>query len=378
MADGAKTVKTWTKTKIQNLLRHRSGVYYARHYSKGKEQWKSLKTELLEVAKTRLREHAGEIEGSANAHEAQAKGKMTFGEASKLFLERLKSSGLGLQGKRTNRKRITESSIHYREQTVKALLKSWPELETTDVRKITESDCERWSERFSSKYSATRFNNTLDSLRHVFGVAIKAGARHGNPAEAIGRCEVSQKALRLPERAQFQGFVDAIEKAGAWCSHDCADLVRLLAFTGCRKNEAANLLWSDVDFDRGRIHLRVTKNGKARYVPMIPDARTLLERLRKERADAGDEEPVLNVREAQKAMDHAAEKVGMSRITHHDLRHLFATQCIEAGIDIPTVSRWLGHVDGGALAMKVYGHLRDAHSTEQAQKVSFSPVGPQR
>ncbi len=77
-------------------------------------------------------------------------------------------------------------------------------------------------------------------------------------------------------------------------------------------------------------------------------------------------------------MDHAAAKVGMSRITHHDLRHLFATQCIESGIDIPTVSRWLGHVDGGALAMKVYGHLRDAHSTEQAQRVSFMPVGPQR
>ena len=60
-----------------------------------------------------------------------------------------------------------------------------------------------------------------------------------------------------------------------------------------------------------------------------------------ERADAKDESPVLSVRETQKAMDHAAAKIGMTRITHHDLRHLFATQCIEAGIDIPTVSRWL-------------------------------------
>ena len=59
-------------------------------------------------------------------------------------------------------------------------------------------------------------------------------------------------------------------------------------------------------------------------------------------------------------------------ITHHDLRHLFATRCIESGVDIPTVSRWLGHKDGGALAMKVYGHLRDQHSVEMAQKVTFS------
>jgi integrase len=370
--NAAHPAKMWTKTKVQNLVRHRSGVYYARLYSKGKEQWKSLRTELLEVAKARLREHAGEAKESAAAQESQIQGRMTFGEAAALFLDRLKSSGLGLQGRRSNRKRITSSSIHYREQTIRALLKSWPELSAMDVRKITEADCERWSEGFSASYSATRFNNTLDSLRHIFAVAIKAGARHGNPAAAIGRCEVRQKALRLPEREQFQQFVHAIETAGAWCSRDCADFVRLLAFTGCRKNEAANLLWSDVDFERGRIHFRVTKNGKPRYVPMIPDTRSLLERLRMERADTGEENPVLNVREAQKAMDHAAEKIGMSRITHHDLRHLFATQCIEAGIDIPTVSRWLGHVDGGALAMKVYGHLRDSHSLEQAQKVSFA------
>jgi integrase len=65
--------------------------------------------------------------------------------------------------------------------------------------------------------------------------------------------------------------------------------------------------------------------------------------------------------------------VGISRITHHDLRHLFATRCIEAGVDVPTVSRWLGHNDGGALAMKVYGHLhlRDSHSAELALKVRF-------
>jgi site-specific recombinase XerD len=70
-------------------------------------------------------------------------------------------------------------------------------------------------------------------------------------------------------------------------------------------------------------------------------------------------------------MDRAADQLSLSRITHHDLRHLFATTCIESGVDIPTVSKWLGHQDGGALAMKVYGHLRNEHSLEQAKRVSF-------
>ncbi len=81
------------------------------------------------------------------------------------------------------------------------------------------------------------------------------------------------------------------------------------------------------------------------------------------------------IRECQKAMDRAARKVGMARITHQDLRHFFATVCIESGVEIPTVSRWLGHKDGGALAMRTYGHLRREHSVAQALKVSFAP-GP--
>jgi integrase len=72
-----------------------------------------------------------------------------------------------------------------------------------------------------------------------------------------------------------------------------------------------------------------------------------------------------------KALENACKKVGAKRLTHHDLRHLFATRCIEAGVDIPTVSRWLGHKDGGALAMKTYGHLRDEHSQAMAAKVTF-------
>jgi integrase len=110
---------------------------------------------------------------------------------------------------------------------------------------------------------------------------------------------------------------------------------------------------------------------------MIPDMRRLLESMKKERADEAATARVTRVGECQRAMDRAAKKIGIARITHHDLRHLFATRCIESGVDIPTVSRWLGHKDGGALAMKVYGHLRDSHSTEMALKVRFGQSNSQ-
>ena len=53
------------------------------------------------------------------------------------------------------------------------------------------------------------------------------------------------------------------------------------------------------------------------------------------------------------------------------MRHFFATCAIESGVDVPTVSRWLGHKDGGHLAMKVYAHLRPAHSDAMIAQVGF-------
>ncbi len=97
----------------------------------------------------------------------------------------------------------------------------------------------------------------------------------------------------------------------------------------------------------------------------------LLGRLRAEWPDLTPQTQVMRVRECQKPMNRAAKIVGMARITHHDLHHLFATRCIESGVDIPTVSHWPGQKYGGTLAMSVYGHLRDAHSAEMTGRANF-------
>jgi integrase len=227
--------------------------------------------------------------------------------------------------------------------------------------------------------SASAFNHTLGVLRNIIDYGIKAGARYDDPTKGIMRESETAKAVELPDASKFQPFVSEIENGGGGTSKKCADWVRFTSYGGFRKGESAYVTWRDCDFTKGQITLRghpVTglKNrrpGEIRIVPMLPDMKALLERLRSERPNAKPEDYVMEVRECQKAMDRAAKVLGIKRMTHHDLRHLFATRCIEAGVDIPTVSKWLGHTDGGALAMKVYGHLRDQHSTSMAAKVSF-------
>ena len=119
-------------------------------------------------------------------------------------------------------------------------------------------------------------------MRHVFDVGKEAGIIYSNLAEKLEGVPVRAKQLTRPSGDQFLQLIDVVEHAGAWCSRDCSDLVRGLAFTGCRKGEAGQITWCDVDFDAREIVVRGdtttgTKNWEVRRVPLIPDARALFE-----------------------------------------------------------------------------------------------------
>src|ERR1700682_3975496 len=78
------SVKTWEKTSQQNLVRHKSGRYYARTFGNGKEIWKSLKTSHFSVAKAKLAEFLREHSAKQVAGRNEATAKMTFAEALKI------------------------------------------------------------------------------------------------------------------------------------------------------------------------------------------------------------------------------------------------------------------------------------------------------
>jgi integrase len=220
-------------------------------------------------------------------------------------------------------------------------------------------------------------------LRAIFEIAREHGAAYLNPAGSINRAKMRQKRLELPTMTQFHAIVKSVSEAGARQSKDCADMVRLLAYSGLRLNEAVALRWRHLDVANKRLTVPGTKTESSyRDVPLFPALADLLSEIRARRAAAGVEESVeesiLGVNGCQGALRSACKAIGVKAITHHDLRHLFATTCIESGIDIPTVSRWLGHRDGGALAMRVYGHLRQEHSQAQAKRVNFGTVAERR
>jgi integrase len=359
--------KRFEKSSVANLYRYvLTGMYYAMPRIKGKLKSKSLKTDKFSVAKLRLADFLKEEYQKAESLDNTVRGKMTFGDAAGVFKTRLEAD-----------KELKPRSKEYRLERLAALLRSWPKLAITDISRIRKHDCLDWAGKFGKSASATAFNNTVGTLRMILDIGVESGARYDNPAKIIGKHRVRPKQLQLPSKQQFLDLVKAIENSNGGWKHRCADLVRFLAFGGFRKGEASKITWNDCDFQKGLIRVKGdtvtgTKNWSIRYVPMIDEMEQLLKKLHAEKPDAKPSDTVMPVAECQGALTSACLKIGVSRITHHDLRHLFATRCIESGVDIPTVAKWLGHKDGGALAMKVYGHLREEHSVSMAKKVSFT------
>ena len=344
--------------KVPNLVQYVStGTYFGRVKIGGKTFRESLETDVFTTAKLRLPDFIKKRRKLANRPIVG-----TFGEARALYEADLATDHT-----------LKETSKLYRRKCIQALIRSWPGLDEAPPAKISETDCREWAGRFAVAYSASVFNNTLSTLRFILSRACVG--HDDNPALKIKRLGVKPKQLQLPEPAQFNQLLKIIETSGAALARPCADFVRFLAFSGCRLSEARQVTWADVDWTRGEIKIQNAKRActsqahEVRFVPIIPPMSELLDKLKQSNPLPSD--MVCRVGECEKSLTRACKLTKVARITHHDLRHLFATRCIESGVDIPTVSRWLGHSDGGALAMKVYGHLRREHSASMAQKVTF-------
>ena len=352
-------------TAVPNLLRAENNTYYARVVHGGKQHWKSLKTKVLVVARQKLRVQEEAVRG----RKVTDGGEMTFGRAAEMY-----AAQVALE-------RLADSTKEFRLRPAAALRRTWPELWQSDIRRISADDCIAWQKRFEnggSFYtpkgakssvrgdSPTVVNAILAYLRRVFEITVKEGVRGDNPAIAMQRKPVRQKLIELPSKTQFADIIDHVRSTAVRWNADTAGLIEGLAYSGMRIEEAAALTWNDVNFESGRITIHGTKTNTSRRVnPLTPAMRDILSR--HERTGS----KVFKTKSALGSLARACAAVGVKKMTHHDLRHYFATACIESGVDIPTVSRWLGHADGGALAMKTYGHLRPSHSVEAAAKVVF-------
>ena len=64
------------------------------------------------------------------------------------------------------------------------------------------------------------------------------------------------------------------------------------------------------------------------------------------------------------------DKLDLKHVTLHSLRHTFATRCLENGVEMYVVSKWLGH-SSIKLTMDTYAHVSEELKLSKVARVKY-------
>ncbi|MDP9097707.1 MAG: site-specific integrase [Verrucomicrobiota bacterium] len=221
-------------------------------------------------------------------------------------------------------------------------------------------------------------------LRSVLKEAKDDGLITHLPTEGIRPRNVKSPVRSLLSPAAFEDLC----KAAAGCGKNSVqllDYLRLLAYSGARRDEALALKWEDVNFERKFLCIGadgLAKNSKARHVDFNSHLEAQLREMGARRAPDSQwifpspqrgliDTPARTFRES---FIVARKNAKLEWVGFHDLRHYFASMAVMSGIDFKTIAEWLGHQDGGMLVGKVYGHLLPEHKQRMAERFVFEPM----
>ena len=112
-------------------------------------------------------------------------------------------------------------------------------------------------------------------------------------------------------------------------------------FTGCRMNEALRIKIKDVDKEKEIIYIDGTKNlFSKRYIPLFPGLKDII----KEIEEKAQTEYLFSISETTLKREIASIKKKLPfKFSIKDLRTTFGTNQAEAGVNLKTLQKWMGH-----------------------------------
>jgi integrase len=296
-------------------------------------------------ARSEAKKLLGAIEGGSDpiAERRAAREARTFGEVAEDFLNLHVAT-----------KRKARTGVEYRRILRTRIL---PVLGAKRILEVRRADLARLHATLvSTPYEA---NRTLAVISAVWAWAARRDevGEGSNPCRGIERYpeqgrerflsneEMSHlgDALRLYENNRGEPFAAAA--------------IRLLILTGARLREILDAKWTNVDFERGIIHLQDSKTGK-KPIYLSAAALEILSTL--PRVDSNPHvipgaktgQPKSDLLKPWAAVCKAA---GIEGVRIHDLRHSFASIGAGASLGLPIIGKLLGH--NLAATTQRYAHL---------------------
>lgn len=154
------------------------------------------------------------------------------------------------------------------------------------------------------------------------------------------------------ERQEYISRLEMIKIVRSCRNWNARRAFRIAFYSGMRLSEVRKF-----SVRAGNFVLADTKNGEPRIVPIHPKLRSAVARF---------DQSIAKIT-IQQAFTRTVRAIGLSHLHLHDLRHSAASELINAGVDLYTVGRVLGHKD--SRSTQRYAHLAIGTLAEAIGKI---------
>jgi integrase len=241
---------------------------------------------------------------------------------------------------------------------------------------IAQAEVEEWYAELMDTMSISSANHHVQLLRAILLRGVTNRRLRREDVAPMKLENPNNQRLRYLHQEEEARLLPALPSA-------LADLTTLAIQTGMRKGELLNLRWPEVDFTTGTIWVKEAKSGEGRRLPMNSAARAILtlvsdarrEQLRERvvNHNAGSAYVIAapqggHLHNFNRYWYAGLKRAGIEDLHFHDLRHTFATRYMEAGGDLFTLQKLLGHKT--AAMVQRYAHLSDAHLRAEVERVA--------
>lgn len=221
----------------------------------------------------------------------------------------------------------------------------------------------------NGKKAGATVNRYLFAIRSVFTTAVKEwGLVEENPVAKVSRAPESKGRTRFLDDDERERLLFA-------CSQSKSRLlypkVVLAISTGMRYAEIVNLLWKDVDLEKGKIIIQESKNGDKRGIPLVGIALEEIKKLYSEKKENG-----VFVFQGKRGRPSscdihwklAMQQAKIEEFRFHDLRHCCASYLAMDGASLAEIAEVLGHKS--FQMVKRYAHLSESHTSKVVARMN--------
>jgi integrase len=230
-------------------------------------------------------------------------------------------------------------------------MQQWP-LANYSLAALSGDVMRAWRDARLREVAGSTVNRELNLIGHVLETARKEWGYPIvlNAVQQIRRPKNPPHRDRRLQPGEEEALLTAADRTrGGYLRN----LIELALETAMRRGELLALQWRDVSIERRTAHIRMSKTGKGRGVPLSRKAVAVLQRIPQHSARVFDG---VTYEAVKQSFPRACDWAGITDLRLHDLRHEATSRFIEKGLSIAEAASITGH--SSASMLQVYVHLQ--------------------